>query len=131
MLAGTRQLLQAALALPVEERTQLIEALTVSDLYHRAGWVLVVGAPHERCLESFPCRHSWTFPVERVLKGADVPAEVSVYGRYRDHSEIPACLRIAPGGKFILFVPVGGGNDTSVLGVVSWSDEVERLLTGR
>jgi hypothetical protein len=108
-----------------------VNVLTVGDLYHRAGWVLVVRAPHERCLESFPCRHSWTFPVERVLKGADVPEEVTVHGRYRDHSDIPTCLRIAPGGKFILFVPAGGGRDTNVLGVVAWSNEVEALLTGR
>jgi hypothetical protein len=132
MLAGTKQLLQAVLALPGEERFRLIEALTAGDLFRRAGWVLVVRTPHERCLESIPCQHSWTFPVERVLKGEDVPEEVSVYGRYRDHSKIPACLRIAPGdGKYFLFVPAGGGPDTSVLGVVSWSDEAEALLTGK
>jgi hypothetical protein len=132
MLAQTKQLLQAALALPSEERLKLIEALTAGDLYRRADWVLVVRAPHERCGESMPCQHSWTFPVERVLKGEDVPEEVSVYGRYRDHSEIPACLRIAPGdGKFILFVPAGDRQDASVLGVVPWSDEAEALLTGR
>jgi hypothetical protein len=132
MLAETKELLQAALALPSEERLQLIEALTAGDVYRRAAWVLVVRTPHERCLESIPCRHSWTFPIERVLKGEDVPEEVSISGRYRDHGEIPACLRIAPGdGKFILFVPAGGGRDTDGLGVVPWSDEAEALLTGR
>jgi hypothetical protein len=132
MLSGTKQLLQAALALPDEERLQLIEALTVGDLYRRAGWVLRVRAPRERCLESFPCQHSWTFPIERVIKGEDVPKEVSIFGRYRDHSEIPDSLRTIPGdGKFILFVSAGGVGDTSVLGVLSWSDETEALLSER
>jgi hypothetical protein len=109
-----------------------LEALTAGDLHRRAGWVLVVRMPHELCLESIPCQHSWSFPVERVLKGEEVPEQVSVYGRYRDHSEIPACLRIAPGdNKFILFVTARGGRDTSVLGVLSWSGEAEALLTGR
>jgi hypothetical protein len=131
MLPGTKQLLQTALALPSEERLRLIEALTMGDLYLRAGWVLVVRGPHEGCLESMPCQHSWTFAVERVLKGEDVPKEVSIHGRYRDHNEIPACLRIAPGdGKFILFTPAGRLRDTDVLGVAPWSDEVEALLVG-
>jgi hypothetical protein len=132
MLPGTKQLLQAALALPGEERSQFIESLIGADLFRRAGWVLVVRAAHERCLESIPCQHSWTFPVERVLKGEEVPAEVSISGRYRDHSEIPASLRPVPGdGKLILFVAAGGNRDTHVLGVVPWSDEAEALLTGR
>jgi hypothetical protein len=119
MLPGTKQLLQAALALPSEECVQFIEALTAGDLYRRAGWVMVVRAPRERCLESVPCQHSWTFPVERVLKGQDVPEEVSIHGRYRDHSEIPASLRITPGdGQFILLVSAGAGRDTGVLGVL-------------
>jgi hypothetical protein len=132
MLSRTKEVLQAALALPAEERIQLIQALTAGDLYRRAGWVLVVRAPNECCLESIPCQHTWTFPVERVLKGEEVPEVVSILGRYRDHSEIPACLRLAPGdNKFILFLTAGGGRDTSVLGVVPWSDEGEVLLTGQ
>ena len=132
MLSGTKRLLQAALALPGEERLRLIEALSAGDLDCRAEWVLVVRAPRERCLESIPCQHSWSFPVERVLKGQDVPEEVSIYGRYRDHGEVPASLRLTPGdGRFILFVSAGGGRDTSVLGVLPWSDQVEALLSGR
>jgi hypothetical protein len=131
MHPGTKQLLKAALALPSDERHRLIEALTIGDLYHRAAWVLVVGAPQERCAESFPCQHSWTFPVEKVLKGEGVRKEFSIHGRYRDHREIPDSLHIAQGdGKFILFVAAPGGSDTSVLGVVPWSDEAEALLTG-
>jgi hypothetical protein len=131
MSPATKQLLRAVLALPGEERRLYIEALTAGDLYRRAAWVLVVRTPQERCLESIPCQHSWTFPVERVLKGEAVPHEVSIHGRYRNHAEIPASLRIAPGdGPFILFVAAGDGRDASVLGVVPWSDEVEALLTG-
>jgi hypothetical protein len=132
MRAETKRLLRAALALPDGERSRLIAALTAGDLYRRAGWVLVVRTPREGCLESMPCRHSWTFPVERVLKGEGVPDEVVILGRYRDHAEVPACLRIAPGdGRLFLFTAAGDGRDTSVLGVLPWSDETEALLTGR
>jgi hypothetical protein len=132
MLSGTKQVSQGALALPGEERSRLVEALLASDQYRRAGWAFVVRAAEERCLENYPCQHSWAFPVERVLKGEGVPAEVRVYGCYTDHGAIPAPLRLAPGdGKLILFVQAGAGADTSVLGAVPWSDEVEALLTGQ
>jgi hypothetical protein len=131
MLSGTKQVLQAALALPGEERSRLVEVLLAAEQYRRAGWVLVVRAAEERCLESYPCQHSWAFPVERVLKGEGVPAEVRVHGRYTDYGTIPAPLRVAPGdGRLLLFVQAGAGADTSVLGAVPWSDEVEALLPG-
>jgi hypothetical protein len=131
MRPATKQLLKSALALPNDERLHFIEALTIGDLHHRAAWVLVVGAAQERCMESYPCQHSWTFPVERVLKGEGIRKEISIHGRYRDHRDIPEALHIAHGdGKFILFVADPGGSDTTVLGVVPWSEEAGALLTG-
>jgi hypothetical protein len=130
VLSRTKQVLQAALALPSGERSQLIEALIACDLYRRADRALVVRAPVERCLESIPCQHSWSFAVERVLKGEEVSKEVSIYGRYRDHSEVPASMRIARGeGRFILFMPANAGDASAVLGILPWSEQAEAMLS--
>jgi hypothetical protein len=132
VLSGTKQVLQAALALPGEELSHLLDALIAADRYRRAEWVLIVREPLERCLESIPCQHSWLFSVERVLKGEGVPEEIAIYGRYRDHGAIPACLRLAPGdGNYILFLPAAAGDASTMLGVMPWSEQAEAFLTGR
>lgn len=112
------------------------------ELYAKAAWVITVDKPDKVCLESFPCQHSWIFPVIKVFKGEKVPDEISIGGIYKNHNDIPNSLKAIPSssGNFILFIDdnlyytsTASGwryprNDTSVLGVIPWSEEIEREL---
>jgi hypothetical protein len=98
-------------------------------LFKKAAWVVVVGQPDEICLESFPCQHHWSFPLQKVLKGENVPNTIRIRGRYRTHSEIPAPLRVSPqNGKLILFLSANASADTDVQAALPWSAALEKEL---
>lgn len=95
----------------------------------KAGWIVVVDKPQETCLESFPCQHSWMFPVLKTLKGNNVPNKLRISGRYRSHNNIPDSLKtFSKNGKLILFMKANAKNDTDVIAGIPWSAEMEKEL---
>jgi hypothetical protein len=99
------------------------------QLRDKAGWVVVVDRPDERCAESIPCQHFFAFTVVKVLKGDKVPDKFTLRGSYRKHVEMPDGLKVtSASGKVILFMDADGKADSSVLGAVPWSAEMEKEL---
>jgi len=95
----------------------------------KAGRILVVEKKGERCLESYPCQHSWTLGVVQVLKGPDAGKTLRIHGRYKSHNDVPSPVKAITGrGRFIVFLNAAGNADTDVLGTIPWSSAMEEEL---